>query len=155
MDVERLRVLVTLKAGDKVWNAGCIVKAPIPPVLMSELRYGSGTVEVLERKAPAPSLPQPSPPESVAEESKVEVESSTVPDIEPPIEPATEHMEPSIEPATEHMEPAMPVMPVMPEPVPAPAPPVPSPDLVKDKTKVKVKGTGGKKKKAGVKPKTI
>lgn len=145
MDVERLRVLVTLKAGDKVWNKGCIVNAPIPPVLMSELRYGSGTVEVLERKASAPSPPQLSPPEPVAEEPIVkepeaEVELPVVPDIEP---------------ATEHMEPVMPVMPVMPEPAPSPAPLAPTPALAKDKTKVKVKGTGEKKKKAGVKPKTI
>lgn len=48
MKVERVKVLTTLKAGDKVWGKGEILSSPIPADIISEIRAGTGTVEVLE-----------------------------------------------------------------------------------------------------------
>ena len=46
--IERVKVKVTLKAGDQEWVEGRIVSAPIPDVLLEEVRLQTGTVEVLK-----------------------------------------------------------------------------------------------------------
>lgn len=46
MQIEKLKVLVTLKAGDKVFKPG-IYNEPIPKELVTEARSGTGNVEIL------------------------------------------------------------------------------------------------------------
>ena len=48
MKIERVKVLTTLKAGPEVWNKGQILTSPIPQAILSEIRAGTGLVEVLE-----------------------------------------------------------------------------------------------------------
>lgn len=47
MDIERVRILKTLKSGGKLWKKGDIFTKPIPPELTAEVRAKTGTVEVL------------------------------------------------------------------------------------------------------------
>lgn len=48
MHIEKLKVLVTLRAGEKQWDKGSIIEAPIPHELMSEARAKAKTIEILE-----------------------------------------------------------------------------------------------------------
>ena len=48
MKISKVRVLTTLKCGPRVWRKGIIVSSPIPDDILSEVRYVTGTVEVLE-----------------------------------------------------------------------------------------------------------
>ena len=50
MHIERIKVLVTLKAGQKVWDKGTIIDAPIPKELISEARARTKSVEILEKQ---------------------------------------------------------------------------------------------------------
>jgi len=56
--ITKIRLIKTLKAGSSVWEAG--LELPnraipvIPDTLLKEVRRRTGTVEVLERKAPPP-----------------------------------------------------------------------------------------------------
>lgn len=48
MIIEKVKVLRTLKAGDQLWKVGQIVTEPIPPDLLSEVRYGF--VEIVSQR---------------------------------------------------------------------------------------------------------
>lgn len=56
--ITKVRLLKTLKAGDKVWVAGTILPSgmspAIPDEILKEVRNRAGTVEVLEVKNPRP-----------------------------------------------------------------------------------------------------
>jgi hypothetical protein len=47
MDIERVRIVKTLKAGPKLWKEGDIIAKPIPSELIAEIREETGAVEVL------------------------------------------------------------------------------------------------------------
>jgi len=55
MDIEKIRVNVTLQAGKQVWVAGEVVNKPIPAPLMTDIRegavdqHGHPTITILER----------------------------------------------------------------------------------------------------------
>lgn len=60
---ERVRLLATLKCGNKVWGKGQVLDAekdgrPIPMEILAEIRANTGKVEVL----PLPYAPPPPPP---------------------------------------------------------------------------------------------
>ena len=50
MHIEKIKILVNLKAGNKRWEKGSIIEAPIPPELISEVRADTGLIEILEDK---------------------------------------------------------------------------------------------------------
>jgi len=45
--IEQVLVKTTLQAGDKIWVEGALINAPIPEVLLEEIRLETGTVEVV------------------------------------------------------------------------------------------------------------
>ncbi len=47
MDIEKVRLLVTLKAGKKVWLEGEVLESPLPLEIHEEITRNTGTVEVL------------------------------------------------------------------------------------------------------------
>jgi len=49
MKIERVIMLKALKAGDTVWDKGTVLSAPIPDVILTEIRKRTGTVKVLEQ----------------------------------------------------------------------------------------------------------
>lgn len=51
-NIAKVRLLVTLKAGDKSWAQGSILEAPLPPAILNEIRVGRGTVEILKVTQP-------------------------------------------------------------------------------------------------------
>jgi len=51
--IERVRLLTTLKSGKDIFRKGAIIDAPIPPVLLGEIRKGTGTVEALGIASPS------------------------------------------------------------------------------------------------------
>ncbi len=53
MDVERARMLVTLKAGKEYYKKGAIIEAPIPSAIMAEISGNTGAVEVLGNTSPS------------------------------------------------------------------------------------------------------
>jgi len=69
MDIERVQLNVSLKAGGKVWLKGQIFSAPLPPFITAEVRANTGTVRILERKKSEPIQ---------KEEEKVVVENETI-----------------------------------------------------------------------------
>ena len=48
MNIERVKVLVTLQCENNVWEEGTILTNPLPPDILEEIRLERGTVEVLE-----------------------------------------------------------------------------------------------------------
>ena len=57
MNIEKVKLLKTLKAGSRVYLKGEEFASPeIDEVLLNEVRIGTGTVKVLKYKKPAPSL---------------------------------------------------------------------------------------------------
>jgi len=48
MQIEKIKLLRTLKAGKKVWLEGEIISAPLPPDLLEEIHRGSEHIEILE-----------------------------------------------------------------------------------------------------------
>lgn len=54
MDAETVRFNVTMKIGGAVYLKGEILKAPLPPLVISELRYNTGLITVLARTSSIP-----------------------------------------------------------------------------------------------------
>jgi len=49
MDVEKIRMKVTLKSKKDVWLKGTVLSSPFPVAITAELRAGADTIEILER----------------------------------------------------------------------------------------------------------
>ena len=64
-DIERVRVLTTLKAGEELFLKGKIYEKPIPHALIEEMRANTGLVEVLGRVETAPPVQVETPPPPV------------------------------------------------------------------------------------------
>lgn len=63
--IKKIRMALTVQAGTNKWDQGTIIDAevdgPIDPVLVQEVRFKTGTVEVLAWESdPMPSKPNPS-----------------------------------------------------------------------------------------------
>jgi hypothetical protein len=54
MDAETVRFNVTMKIGGAVYLKGEILKAPLPPLVISELRHNTGLITVLARTSSIP-----------------------------------------------------------------------------------------------------
>ena len=61
---ERVRLKVTLKAGDDIYLKGEIFDAPLPAFIQAELREKTGTVEAVEVKTPTAPPAPPAPTET-------------------------------------------------------------------------------------------
>lgn len=48
MKVEKVRVLTTLKCGEKVFQQGKVLTHPLPAEILKELAAKTGTLEVIE-----------------------------------------------------------------------------------------------------------
>jgi hypothetical protein len=48
MEIERVRLNVTLKAGDKIWLEGEVLTSPLPLEIHQEILDNTGNVEVLD-----------------------------------------------------------------------------------------------------------
>lgn len=59
MNIERVRVLKTLKTGDKIWTEG-VYNKPIAPELIAEIRAGSSIIEILATDVVQPPSVVPS-----------------------------------------------------------------------------------------------
>lgn len=46
--IEKVIIKRTLKAGKTVWEEGAVLKAPLPPDILEEIRLNTGTVGVIE-----------------------------------------------------------------------------------------------------------
>lgn len=68
MDIEKVRVLKTLKFGSKVYQGGKIYPRPFPPDILKEIARGSPFIEVVEKQV------KEEPPEQLEPEKPEEVE---------------------------------------------------------------------------------
>jgi len=62
MNVESVRVLRTLKFGDKVFQGGKVYTKPFSPDILKEIARGSPHIEILESEADVKEEPQESQP---------------------------------------------------------------------------------------------
>jgi len=66
MDIEKVKMLVSLKGRQQSWVKGEVLSRPIPSEILKEIRGETGTVEVLSRIVDAPpetvETPPPLPP---------------------------------------------------------------------------------------------
>jgi hypothetical protein len=53
--IEQVLIKKTLKAGETIWAEGSIIDSPLPEVLLDEIRFETGSVEVLKRDDSQPS----------------------------------------------------------------------------------------------------
>lgn len=67
MKIERAILKKALKAGETVWDKGTIFSAPIPDIILNEIRKQTGTVKVLEQGREIVNTPVPVPKEKVKE----------------------------------------------------------------------------------------
>lgn len=51
MQIEKVVIKKTLKAGQDVWLEGVTLQSPLPPEILQEVYLGTGTVEVLESQS--------------------------------------------------------------------------------------------------------
>ena len=49
MKIEKAIMLKALKAGETVWDKGHVFNAPIPEIILTEIRKQTGTVKVLKQ----------------------------------------------------------------------------------------------------------
>jgi hypothetical protein len=65
MKVERVRVLKTLKCGEKVFQQGKVLMHPLPAEILKELAAKTETLEVIEE----PVIPKKTPKKTVSSSS--------------------------------------------------------------------------------------
>ena len=53
--IEQVLLKKTLKAGETIWAEGSIIDSPLPKILLDEIRFKTGSVEVLKRDDSQPS----------------------------------------------------------------------------------------------------
>ena len=49
MTIEKVLIKTTLKAGNLVWEKGCILTTPLPKDILAEIEANTGTIEILEQ----------------------------------------------------------------------------------------------------------
>ena len=77
MEIEKIEMLKTLKAGNMVWDKGTILNSPhIPPVLIEEVELGCDTVRVISYREEMIEVPKVEKP---VEAIPVEVVSNVAP----------------------------------------------------------------------------
>ena len=59
MNVEKVRVLKTLKFGEIVFQEGKVLTKPFPPEILRELTTNSGTLEAIDAEPPPPVVKNP------------------------------------------------------------------------------------------------
>lgn len=90
MDVEKVRMNVTLKAGFKSFLKGVILVRPFPREIIDEINQNTGTVEILSRISAETSPVKEQPPVEVSPIETVEAPSLIPPKEEVKIEKAPE-----------------------------------------------------------------
>ena len=56
MDIEKVRVLRTLKFGDTVYQGGKVYPQPFSPDILKEIARGSPFIEVIEKEVGEPEI---------------------------------------------------------------------------------------------------
>ena len=49
MTIEKVLIKTTLKAGNVVWEKGCVLTAPLPKAILDEVNANTGTIEILKQ----------------------------------------------------------------------------------------------------------
>ena len=50
MTIEKVLIKTTLKAGNLVWEKGCVLTAPLPKDILAEIEANTGTTEILAQR---------------------------------------------------------------------------------------------------------
>ena len=87
MKVERVRILKTLKSGEKIWGKGEVIEPPLPEELIKELKLDRGTVQavsMIKGQRPSVVLAKPTFKEPGGNAPRSTATSIEVPETETP-----------------------------------------------------------------------
>jgi hypothetical protein len=79
MDVERVKVITTVKCGEQIYLAGMVYNKPVPVDLIDEVRNRTGTVEVVPVMPPSPPVDSTDAKEASTEDDSKGAKKETAP----------------------------------------------------------------------------